>query len=118
MRVKLILPAVTEAKSPFFRPVKYALFPPLGLATLAAYLQDRDEVTIVDEHVETVELDDEPELVGIEVYISSARRPTTTAGAALTSRSVGCTSPPVQTRPPNMLIPSSWALGKTPGPGS
>ena len=74
MRVKLILPAVTEAKSPFFRPVKYALFPPLGLATLAAYLQDGDEVTIVDEHVETVELDDEPELVGIEVYISSARR--------------------------------------------
>jgi len=74
MRAKLILPAVTEAKSPFFRPVKYALFPPLGLATLAAYFQDRDEVTIADEHVETVELGDEPELVGIEVYISSARR--------------------------------------------
>ena len=39
MRVKLILPALTEAKSPFFRPVKYALFPPLGLATLAGYLR-------------------------------------------------------------------------------
>ncbi len=38
MKVKLILPALTEAKSPFFRPIKYSLFPPLGLATLAGYL--------------------------------------------------------------------------------
>ena len=38
MKVKMILPALTEVKSPFFRPIKYALFPPLGLATLAAYL--------------------------------------------------------------------------------
>ena len=30
-RVKMILPALTEAKSPFFRPIKYSLFPPLGL---------------------------------------------------------------------------------------
>ncbi len=34
----MILPALTEAVSPFFRPIKYSLFPPLGLATLAAYL--------------------------------------------------------------------------------
>ena len=32
MRVKFILPALTEATSPLFRPIKYALFPPLGLA--------------------------------------------------------------------------------------
>lgn len=74
MRVKMILPALTEAKSPFFRPVKYALFPPLGLATLAAYLDPDDEVTIEDEHVETVNLDDEPQLVVIQVYITSAYR--------------------------------------------
>ncbi len=37
-RVKLILPALTEATSPYWRPIKYSLFPPLGLATLAAYL--------------------------------------------------------------------------------
>ena len=37
-RVKFILPALTEATSPYFRPIKYSLFPPLGLATLAAYL--------------------------------------------------------------------------------
>lgn len=74
VRVKLILPALTEATSPFFRPIKYSLFPPLGLATLAAYLDPRDHVTLVDEHVETLRLDDEPDLVVIQVYITSARR--------------------------------------------
>src|SRR6266446_1567410 len=66
MRVKMILPALTEATSPFFRPIKYSLFPPLGLATLAAYLGDDDDVTICDEHVETLRLDDEPDLVVIQ----------------------------------------------------
>src|SRR2546426_24889 len=70
----MILPALTEATSPFFRPIKYSLFPPLGLATLAAYLGDEDDVTICDEHVEKLQLDDEPELVVIQVYITSARR--------------------------------------------
>ena len=74
MRVKMILPALTEAKSPFWRPIKYSLFPPLGLATLAGYLQPGDEVTIQDEHVETLDLDDDPELVVIQVYITSAYR--------------------------------------------
>jgi radical SAM superfamily enzyme YgiQ (UPF0313 family) len=74
MRVKFILPALTEAKSPFFRPIKYSLFPPLGLATLAGYLRDDDEATVHDEHVETLYLDDDPELVVIQVYITSAYR--------------------------------------------
>jgi radical SAM superfamily enzyme YgiQ (UPF0313 family) len=74
MRVKLILPALTEATSPFFRPVKYSLFPPLGQMTLAAYLDDSDDVTIADEHVRPLRLDDEPELVAIEAYVTSARR--------------------------------------------
>jgi radical SAM superfamily enzyme YgiQ (UPF0313 family) len=74
VRVKLILPALTEARSPFFRPIKYSLFPPLGLATLAGYLDDEDEITLQDEHVETLDLDDEPDLVVIQVYITSARR--------------------------------------------
>ncbi|HZT43658.1 MAG TPA: radical SAM protein [Chthonomonadaceae bacterium] len=74
MRVKMILPALTEAKSPLFRPIKYALFPPLGLATLAAHLGPDDDVTIQDEHVETLDLDDDPDLVAIQVYITSARR--------------------------------------------
>lgn len=74
MRVKMILPALTEAKSPFFRPIKYSLFPPLGLATLAAYLNPDDEVEIQDEHVETLHLNDHPDLVVIQVYITSAYR--------------------------------------------
>lgn len=74
MKVKLILPTLTEAKSPFFRPIKYSLFPPLGLATLAGYLDPADEVEIQDEHVETLHLDDEPDLVAIEAYITSAYR--------------------------------------------
>jgi len=74
MRVKFILPALTEATSPYFRPIKYSLFPPLGLATLAAYLGPDDEATLQDEHVEPLFLDDEPDLVAIEVYITSARR--------------------------------------------
>jgi len=74
MKVKLILPALTEAKSPFWRPIKYSLFPPLGLATLAGYLNDDDEVVIQDEHVETLDLNDEPDLVAIQVYITSAYR--------------------------------------------
>jgi radical SAM superfamily enzyme YgiQ (UPF0313 family) len=74
MRVKLILPALTEAKSPFFRPIKYSLFPPLGLATLAAYLPEDAVVSLQDEHVEALDLDDDPDLVVIQVYITSARR--------------------------------------------
>jgi radical SAM superfamily enzyme YgiQ (UPF0313 family) len=74
MKAKLILPPLAEADSPFFRPIKYSLFPPLGLATLAAYMDPGDEVAIVDEHVEKLEINDRPDLVAIEVYITSARR--------------------------------------------
>jgi radical SAM superfamily enzyme YgiQ (UPF0313 family) len=74
MKVKLILPALTEAESPFWRPIKYSLFPPLGLATLAAYLSPEDEIDLQDQHVEKVNLDDEPDLVIIQVYITNAYR--------------------------------------------
>ena len=73
-RVKLILPALTEATSPFWRPIKYSLFPPLGLATLAAYLDPDLEITLQDEHVEKLDLDDHPDLVVIQVYITNAYR--------------------------------------------
>lgn len=76
MKVKFILPALTEAKSPFWRPIKYSLFPPLGLATLAAYLSDDDEAALYDEHVEELTCSDaaEYDLVVIQVYITNARR--------------------------------------------
>ena len=73
-RVKLILPALTEATSPFWRPIKYSLFPPLGLATLAAYLDPDTEIRLEDEHVRPLDLDDDPDLVVIQVYITNAYR--------------------------------------------
>jgi radical SAM superfamily enzyme YgiQ (UPF0313 family) len=77
VRVTFILPALTEATSPYWRPIKYSLFPPLGLATLAAYLRPDDEVRLLDEHVQrldTIVASDEPDLVVIQVYITNARR--------------------------------------------
>jgi radical SAM superfamily enzyme YgiQ (UPF0313 family) len=74
LRVKLILPALTEATGPYWRPIKYSLFPPLGLATLAAYLAPGDEAVIVDEHVSPLDTGDRPDLVLIQVYITNAYR--------------------------------------------
>ena len=59
----MILPALQEAESPYWRPIKYSLFPPLGLATLAAYFSDDDDVEIQDQHIEKLILDDTPDLV-------------------------------------------------------
>lgn len=70
----MISPAKTAVEGAHWRSIKYSLFPPLGLATLAGYLDAGDEVTIQDEHVERIDLDDEPDLVVIEAYITSAHR--------------------------------------------
>ena len=70
----MILPALTEATGPYWRSIKYSLFPPLGLATLAGHLGDGDDVTIQNEHVEAVTTDDEPDLVIIQVYVANAYR--------------------------------------------
>lgn len=77
LRVRFVLPALTEATSPYWRPIKYSLFPPLGLATLAAYLRPDDQATIVDEHVEPADSPDRgalPDIAAIQVYITNARR--------------------------------------------
>lgn len=74
LRVKMISPAKTAPDSRFWRSIKYSLFPPLGLATLAGHLRPDDEVVLQDEHVEKLDLDDQPDLVVIEAYITSARR--------------------------------------------
>ena len=65
MKIKMILPALTEAKSPYWRPIKYSLFPPLGLATLAAYCSANEEISLQDEHVEELNIQDEPDIVVI-----------------------------------------------------
>ncbi len=74
MKVKLILPSLAEAKNRFTRPIKYSLFPPLGLATLAGYLSDDDDIELCDQHIEKLKLNDEPDLVIIKVYITNAKR--------------------------------------------
>src|SRR5215470_3518194 len=77
LRVKFILPTLSEASSPYWRPIKYSLFPPLGLATLAAYLGPDDQAVIADEHVEGAASTDDADrldLVVIQVYITSAKR--------------------------------------------
>jgi radical SAM superfamily enzyme YgiQ (UPF0313 family) len=74
LSVKFILPALTEATDPYWRPIKYSLFPPLGLATLASYLSPDDHAVIVDEHVQPLTLNDTPDLVIIQVYITNAYR--------------------------------------------
>lgn len=67
----MILPALAGALRPR---LYYSLFPPLGLATLAGYLRDDDDATLVDEHIEPVPMDDEPDVVVIQVYVTSASR--------------------------------------------
>src|SRR3989304_4181230 len=74
MKFKFILPALTEAESSFWRPIKYSLFPPLGLATLAGYLSSSDEAPIVDQHVQSLDTHDQPDVAAIQVYITNAYR--------------------------------------------
>ena len=70
----MILPALLEARGPFWRPIKYSLFPPLGLATLAAYCSPEDDIVLQDEHVEELDTTDHPDIVVIQVYITNAFR--------------------------------------------
>ena len=39
LKVKFILPALTEATDPYWRPIKYSLFPPLGPRSPRIYRQ-------------------------------------------------------------------------------
>jgi radical SAM superfamily enzyme YgiQ (UPF0313 family) len=59
----------------------------LGLATLAGHMDPADEIELVDEHVEAVDLDDAPDLVVIQVYITNAYRAYTMADHY---RKLGC----------------------------
>ena len=74
MKVKMILPALTEATSPFWRPIKYSLFPPLGLATLAGYLDADDDDRDSGRARRAARPRRPPDLVVIQVYITSAYR--------------------------------------------
>jgi hypothetical protein len=55
-------------------PGEVLTLPAAGLATLAGYLSPDDEVSLQDEHVQALDLDDDPDLVVIQVYVTSANR--------------------------------------------
>lgn len=74
MKWKLVLPALEEAQNEYYRSIKYSLFPPLGLASLAGYIPEDHDVIIVDEHVESIAFNDEPDVVCIQVYITNSKR--------------------------------------------
>lgn len=74
-RLLLLLPALQEVLADDFRVIKYSLFPPLGLLTLAGLTpEDRYDITVRDDNVEPTRLCDDFDLVGMTVYSSSARR--------------------------------------------
>jgi hypothetical protein len=72
MKIKMILPALTEAKGHYWRPIKYSLFP-VRAGNLAAYCSPDDDIDLQDEHVEELNTSDEPDIV-YPVYITNAFR--------------------------------------------
>jgi radical SAM superfamily enzyme YgiQ (UPF0313 family) len=73
--ILFLLPALQEVVSQDFRQIKYSLFPPLSLLTLAGLVpRDKYRMLIRDEHVEDVIVDEDVDLVVMTVYVSSARR--------------------------------------------
>jgi radical SAM superfamily enzyme YgiQ (UPF0313 family) len=73
--ILFLLPALQEVLSRDFRQIKYSLFPPLSLLTLAGLVpRDRYRMLVRDEHVEEVIVDEDVDLVVMTVYVSSARR--------------------------------------------
>ncbi len=74
-RLLLILAAVQRPGDGHFRLIKYSEFPPLSLMTVAGLTpQDRWEIVLKDEHVESSDTAEDFDLVGIQTYISSAPR--------------------------------------------
>ncbi len=74
-RLLLILPALQQRHDYEFRLVKYSRFPPLSLLTLAGLTpEDEWEILVRDEHIESSEVNEDIDLVGIQTYISCANR--------------------------------------------
>jgi radical SAM superfamily enzyme YgiQ (UPF0313 family) len=73
--ILFVLPALQEVLSQEFRQIKYSLFPPLSLLTLAGLIPEgRYKLVVRDEHVEDVIIEEDVDLVVMTVYVSSARR--------------------------------------------
>jgi radical SAM superfamily enzyme YgiQ (UPF0313 family) len=73
--ILFMLPALQEVLAQDFRQIKYSLFPPLSLLTLAGLVpQGRYNLIVRDEHVEDVIVQENVDLVVMTVYVSSAKR--------------------------------------------
>lgn len=72
MKIKLIAPQ--SSMRPMDSMWKIRMAPPLSLLTLAALTPPEHEVTIHDENVEALHLDDSPDLVGITVKVDTLYR--------------------------------------------
>jgi radical SAM superfamily enzyme YgiQ (UPF0313 family) len=73
--ILFVLPALQEVLAQDFRQIKYSLFPPLSLLTLAGLVPEgKYRIMVRDEHVEDVMVEEEVDLVAMTVYVSSAKR--------------------------------------------
>jgi radical SAM superfamily enzyme YgiQ (UPF0313 family) len=72
MKIKLIYPKMHDTSRG--TKVKYRLVPPQSLLALAALTPPENILEIHDENVSPLRTDDSPDLVGITVYVASARR--------------------------------------------
>ena len=106
------LPALQQLDDCPFRLIKYSRFPPLSLLTIAGLTPaDRWEIIVRDEHVESSEVSEHVDLVGIQTYISSSGRAYELAdrwrerGAKVVLGGLHPTSLP--TRPPSTPTPSA-----------
>ena len=74
-RLLLVLPCLQQLRNYQFRLIKYSRFPPLSLLTIAGLTPpDRWDIIVRDEHIESSEVDEHVDLVGIQTYISSSCR--------------------------------------------
>ena len=72
MYIKLIQPRMI--KRPMDTDLKLHMAPPLGLLTIANILRDQHRISLENENIEPVCLDDQPDLVGISVTVDSLPR--------------------------------------------
>ncbi|MHC4864014.1 MAG: cobalamin-dependent protein, partial [Planctomycetota bacterium] len=71
----LILPSLQQLDNYAFRLIKYSRFPPLSLLTIAGMTpEDKWDILVRDEHIESSEVEGHVDLVGIQTYISCAGR--------------------------------------------
>ena len=74
-RMLLILPALQQLDNYAFRLIKYSRFPPLSLLTIAGMTpEDKWDILVRDEHIESSHVEGHVDLVGIQTYISCAGR--------------------------------------------